>query len=78
MSSRREDDIRTNLRSIGHTWKNSYEVTGDDNRKDIAFYISCRTRELGNKFRLDNFMREEIFRAVCDRAGGAYKHYHSC
>ena len=71
ISSRGEDDIRMNLDSIGRTWTKSYEITGDDNHKDIAFYISRRTQELQNQFRLDNFRREEISRDVSSRAGGA-------
>ena len=70
ISSRGEDDIRTRLDSIGRTWKKYYEITNDDNHKDIAIYVSCRVRELQNKFRLDRPRREEISKDVCSRAGG--------
>ena len=76
ISSRGEDDIRMNLDSIGGTWRKSYEITGDDNHKDIASYISRRAQELQYKFRLDHFRREEISRDVSSRAGGAYGHCH--
>ena len=71
ISSRGEDDIRMNLNSIGRTWRKSYEITADDNHEDIAFYISHRTQELQNQFRLDHIRREEISRDVSSRAGGA-------
>ena len=74
IGSRGEDDIRANLSSIRSTWRKFYEITGDDNHKDIAFYVSHRVEELGNKFRLDDSRRQEIFKDICSRAGGAF-HY---
>ena len=74
ISSRGEDDIRVNLSSIRNTWRKFYEITGDDNHKDIAFYVSRRVGELGNKFRLDDSWRQEVFKGVCSRARGAF-HY---
>ena len=72
ISSRGEDDIRTNLNSIGRTWRKSYEITAGDNHEDIAFYVSFRAQELQNKFGIDDLRREEISKDVCERAGGAY------
>ena len=72
ISSRGEDDIRTNRDSIGRTWRKSYGITRDDNHKDIASYVSQRAQELRNKFRLEQSRREEIYKSVCSRAGGAF------
>ena len=72
ISSRGEDDIRTNLNSIGRTWRKPYEITTGDNHEDIAFYVSFRVQELQNKFGIDDLRREKISKDVCERAGGLY------
>ena len=77
ITSRGEDDIEANLSTIGRTWRKSHELAGEDNKKDIAFYVSCRAQELQKKFRLDHYRKEEISKDVCSRAGGAYSHCHS-
>ena len=76
ISSRGEDDIAKSLNSIGRIWRKSYEITGDDNQRDIAFYVSLRVRELQGTFGLDDLRREEVFKEVCSRAGGAYNCCH--
>ena len=76
ISSRGEDDIRKSVNAIRRTSRKSYEICRDDNRRDIAFYVSVKVQELQNKFRLDHFKRGEISKHVCERAGGAYDHCH--
>ena len=75
ISSRGEDYIRKAVHSFVRTWRKSYEITGDDNHRDIAFYVSSRVRELQEKFGLDDSRREEIFKKACSRAGGGYGCY---
>ena len=72
ISSRGEDDIESNLSSIGRTRRRYYEITGGDNYKDIALYVSSRAQQLQKKFGFDDTRWEEIFREVCSRARGAY------
>ena len=72
ISSRGEGDIRTNLNSLGRTWRKSYEITGGDNHEDIGFYISFRAQELQNRFGVDDLRREEISKDVCKRVGGSH------
>ena len=72
ISSRGEDDIRKSVNSIRRASRKSYEISRNDNRRDIAFYVTVRTQELQTKFRLDHFRRGEIAKQVCERAGGAY------
>ena len=72
ISSRGEDDIRKCLKSARGNLRKSYEITRDDNHRDIAFYVSLRTKELQNRFRFDHLRGEKIAKDVCDRAGGAY------
>ena len=76
ISSRGEDDIRKCINSVGGTLRKSYEISKDDNYRDIAFYVSLRTRELQNKFRFDYLRREKISNDICERAGGAYDNSH--
>ena len=76
MSSRGEDDIRKCINPIAGALRKSYEISRGDNRKDIACYVSFRTRELQKKFRLDHLRREKISKDVCERAGGAYDWCH--
>lgn len=72
LSSRGEEDIRTNLHSIGRILRKSYEITSDDNHTDIACYVSYRAQELQRKFRLDDFRTVQITKDVCQRAGGEH------
>ena len=74
ISSRGEDDIRKSLDSIGRASRKYYEISRDDNHRDIAFYVSVRTRELQNQFRLDDDRVGEISKHICEKAGGAYNH----
>ena len=76
ISSRREDDIETNIYSIGSARRKSYEITKVDNRSDIGLYVSCKVQKLQKKFRLDHSRREEISKDVCSRAGGSYDQCH--
>ena len=76
ISSRGEDDIRKSVNYIRRGLRKSYEISGDDNRRDIAFYVSVRAQELQTKFRLDHFRMGMISKQVCERAGGAYDHRH--
>ena len=78
ISSRGEDDIRTSLNSVGRIRRKSYEITLDDNRMDIAFYVSSRVQELQTVFGFDQSKREKIFKDVCKRAKGRHScdHYH--
>ena len=77
ISSRGEDDIAKSLSSIRQIWRKSYEITGDDNHRDIAFYVSLRAQELQTKFGLDDLRRDGIFKDICSRAGGAYDCCHT-
>ena len=54
ISSRGEDNIRKHLGSIKLTSRKSYEIAGDDNCDDIAFYVSFRVQELQNEFGFGN------------------------
>ena len=74
ISSRGEDDIRKSLDSIGQTSGKYYEISRDDNHKDVSSYVCVRTRELQNKFRLDDDRVRVISKHICERAGGAYNH----
>ena len=71
ISSRGEDDIRKSLDSIGRTSRKYCEISRDDNRKDVSLYVSVRTQELQNRFRLDHSRIGEISKHICERAGGA-------
>ena len=70
ISSKPEEDIRKSLNSIRRNSRNYYEISRDDNHKDIAFYVSVRTLELQNKFRFDHARRRKISKHICERAGG--------
>ena len=74
ISSRGEDDIRKSLDSIGRASRKYYEISRDDNHKDVSSYVSVRTRELQNKFRLEDDRVGGISKNICERAGGAYNH----
>ena len=73
ISSRGEDDIKKSLDFVGRIRRKSYEITGDDNHRDIAFYVSLRAQELQKKFGLSDLRRKEISKDVRSRAGGVYE-----
>ena len=75
ISSRSVDDIEKSVNSIRRASRESYEITRNDNRRDIASYVSVRAQELQIMFRLGHVRSREISEQICERAGGAYDHH---